>query len=326
MKMVFISDSFGSMAFGSGPRTIRGRWRLLAAGALVLAATSSACSPSREPGASVVSAVYPLSFIAEAIAGGAVGVTSLTPGGAEPHDLELTPSQARSIAEAELVLYVGSGFQPAVEDAVRQSGNGLDVLELVEPLEAGDRAEEDVEDEGEEHGHEGADPHVWLDPTEAASIADAVLAEMAAIAPSEEDALTARHHALVDRLSELDAAFASSLESCAEDTIVVSHEAFGYLTRRYGLEQVGISGINPEQEPSPQRLAEVARFVKENNIETIYLERLVPAEIGETLADETGAATAYLDPLEMAPEEGDYLSAMEENLEALRNGLGCSEA
>lgn len=287
--------------------------RLAATGMLLVLGASAACSPSGEPGPSVVTAVYPLSFIVETIAGEAVDVVSLTPAGAEPHDLELKPSQAGAIAEAELVLYVGSGFQPAVEDAVQGSGNGLDVLELVAPLEA-----------GEEHADEGADPHVWLDPAEAAIIAEAVLEEMVALAPEHQEAISARHGELVDRLAQLDASFTSSLEDCAGDTIVVSHEAFGYLTRRYGLQQVGISGLNPEQEPSPQRLAEVTRFVQEREIETIYLERLVPAEVGQTLASETGAAVAYLDPLESEPERGDYLSVMRENLAALQQGLGCS--
>ena len=297
----------------------------LSVAVIVFVLTMAACSPNDGSRPSVIAAVYPLAFIAEAIAGDAVDVVSLTPAGTEPHDLELTPSQARAIAEAELILYVGSGFQPAVEDAVRGSENGLDVLGLVAPLQVEDEPEDeegDTEDTDDDAG-EGADPHVWLDLAEASVVADAVLDQMVAIAPEKEDAMAARHRELVNQLAELDETFITTLDDCAEDTIVVSHEAFGYLTRRYGLRQVGIAGINPEQEPSPQRLAQVTRFVQENGIETIYLERLVPAEIGKTLAEETGAGIAYLDPLEMAPETGDYLSAMEENLDALRSGLRC---
>lgn len=298
--------------------------RLAVAGVLLVMAANAACSPAGESGPSVVAAVYPLAFMAEAIAGDAVDVSSLTPG-AEPHDLELTPSQARSIAEAELVLYVGSGFQPAVEDAVQRSSNGLDVLELAAPLDAEEgHSEGEAAEDAEEHADEGADPHVWLDPAEAAAVAGAVLEEMVSLAPEDEEAMTARHGELVNRLAQLDASFTSALADCTEDTIVVSHEAFGYLTRRYDLQQVGISGLNPEQEPSPQRLAEVTRFVQENGIGTIYLERLVSAEVGQTLAEETGAAIAYLDPLEMKPERGDYFSAMRENLAALQQGLDCS--
>lgn len=286
---------------------------------LVLTATA-ACSSNGEAGPSVVAAVYPLSFIAESIAGDALEVASLTPAGAEPHDLELSPSQARSIAEAKLVLFVGAGFQPAVEDALRRSDNGLNVLELLAPRDA-DEAAEGADD----HAGEGVDPHVWLDPAETAAIADAVLEEMMSLEPQDREAMRIRHRELIGRLDALDARFRSTLRDCREDTIVVSHEAFGYLTRRYDLQQVGISGLNPEQEPSPQRLAEVTRFVQENGIETIYLERLVPGEIGQTLAEETGVGIAYLDPLERKPERGDYFTAMEENLTALQQGLACNE-
>lgn len=283
---------------------------------------AAGCTAGQQEGsASVVAAVYPLAFIAEEIAGDEIEITTLTPAGGEPHDLELTPSQARSIAEAELVLYVGGGFQPAVEDAVEQTDQGLDVLDLVTTITAEGHTEETEE---EAHEHEGADPHAWLDPTQAALIADSVLERLIEIAPEHEATFEERHDALVEAFTELDSEFTDGLEDCRERTIVVSHEAFGYLTQRYGLEQMGISGINPEQEPSPQRLADVTRFVADNGIETIFLERAVSAEVGATVAEETGARVAYLDPLEVGPESGDLFTVMRANLEALQRGLGCS--
>ena len=303
--------------------------------ALLLAACAallgSACTDNQGgDGRSVVASVYPLAFIAEQIAGGEIEVRTLTPPGGEPHDLELTPSHARSIVEAGLVLYVGGGFQPAVEDAVEQSDNGLDVLDLVTTIEAHEveeasetETEHDEETEEDGHEHEGTDPHVWLDPTQAALIADSVLERLKAIAPEHGDLFDERHSDLKTSLEELDLEISSGLEKCDERTIVVAHEAFGYLVQRYDLEQIGIAGIDPEQEPSPQRMAEVARFVSENSISTIYLERAVTREVGMTLAEETGANVSYLDPLEMEPEEGDYFSAMRANLETLQLGLGC---
>lgn len=325
MKMVFIPVTLSAM----GPTCKRsGRTKkALAACTTVLVAAGAACSAGGgsgvPPAPPVVASVYPLAFIAEQIGGDEVEVVTLTPAGGEPHDLELTPSQARSIAEAELVLYVGAGFQPAVEDAVEQIESGIDMLDLVTPIQA-DEHEEDGGVEGGEH--EGADPHAWLDPTQAVLIADAVLERLQEVAPQHAETFERRHADLSEAFTELDKAFASGLEGCDTRTIVVSHEAFGYLTERYGLEQVGIAGINPEQEPSPQRLAEVTRFVSENGIETIFLEKAVSSEVGDTVARETRASVAYLDPLEVGPEEGDLFTVMEANLDALEKGLGCGGA
>ena len=296
------------------------------AAALSLLVMLGGCSPTDGGGKpSVVASVYPLSFIAEEIAGDEVEVTALSPGGGEPHDLELTPSQARSIAEAAFVLYVGAGFQPAVEDALEQTENGLDVLGLVKTIDAGEHAEEEGEDDhADDHG--GADPHAWLDPTQAALIADSVFDRLVELAPEHEEEFRQRHAELRASFEEIDSEFTSGLEDCEERTIVVSHEAFGYLTERYGLEQMGISGIDPEQEPSPQRLAEVARFVADRDIGTIFLEKAVSPDVGETLAEETGASVDYLDPLEVGPPEGDLFTVMRDNLEALQRGLGCGGA
>ena len=303
MKMIFIPDTFSLMGRRRGVRL-----RVEAALLILLALVAAACTAGREERATVVAAAYPLAFIAEEIAGNDIEVISLTPAGGEPHDLELTPGQVRSIAESELVLYVGAGFQPAVEDAVAQTDHGLDVLDLVTKISADGRT---------------SDPHAWLDPTQAARIADGVLEQLAKIAPEHRGGFEERHAELTRALDELDSEFAGALGRCERRTIVVSHEAFGYLTERYGLDQVGISGIDPEQEPSPQRLAEVAAFVDDEEIETIFLEKAVSLEVGATLATETGAQVAYLDPLEIRPDDGDLLGVMRANLDSLRRGLEC---
>jgi zinc transport system substrate-binding protein len=113
------------------------------------------------------------------------------------------------------------------------------------------------------------------------------------------------------------------LSRCDRREFVTSHEAFGYLANRFNLEQVGISGIDPEQEPSAQRLKEVSNLVRSKGITTIFFESLLPPDLAETVARETGATTAQLDPIESPPEGGDYLSAMRSNLAELRKALNC---
>lgn len=270
----------------------------------------------------VVAAVYPLAFAAERVGAGGARVQELTPAGAEPHDVELTPSQVAALAEADLVVYVGAGFQPAVEDALAGlEAARLDVLEVVEPLAAGEHAEDEQAEDG--HAHGSVDPHVWLDPLRLAEIGAAIAAELGDINPAGRDTYLSHAGELRAELARLDDAFERGLDRCARRAMVVSHEAFGYLAARYDLEQIGISGIDPEAEPSPARLAEVAGLAREHGATTIFFERLVSPRAAQAIAAEIGVDTAVLDPLESAPEQGDYLSAMRANLDNLRAALGC---
>jgi zinc transport system substrate-binding protein len=274
----------------------------------------------------VVTAFYPLRFLADQIGGSSVSVRDLTKPGAEPHDVELNPRQVAEIVDAGLVVYL-KGFQPAVDQAVQQEGRGhsLDAASVVSllPLSTGTTGQP-ATGEGKESAH-GMDPHVWLDPQRYAKIADAVGARLAQADPAHADTYTARAAALHTELDALDAEYAAGLKTCRRRVIVTSHSAFNYLATRYGLTQVGITGISPEAEPSPRRLAAVAAEAQRTGTTTIFFETLVSPKVAETLAREVGARTAVLDPLEGLTEPGaDYFSVMRGNLAALETALGCT--
>ncbi|MGH6693175.1 MAG: metal ABC transporter substrate-binding protein, partial [Gammaproteobacteria bacterium] len=267
--------------------------RLLASLLIVAAAACAPASQSSSGRPAVVTAFYPLTWAASVIGGDDVVVTNLTGAGAEPHDLELTPGQVRSLREAALVVLVGGGFQPAVETAATGiPGPVVDVLELaaVKPaLITGSSGEVDGahgEGPGEQpagHEEEGRiDPHVWLDPVLMAEIVRAVGNRLAEVDAAHADEHRSRAEALTARLAELDRTLASGLAGCARREFVTSHSAFAYLARRYGLTEVGISGLAPETEPSPQRLAEVATFAKERGVTTIFFETLVSPRVAES--------------------------------------------
>jgi len=266
---------------------------------------SEATSPS---GPRVIAAFYPLAFVAQEIAGESASVMNLSPPGVEPHDLELAPDQVRALSEADLVVYLGAGFQPAVEDIVGE-------LEETATLDALDAQADLLE----------GDPHVWLDPRRLVVIADAVAARLTEVDPNDAQTYEENAAALNAHLHSLDEDFAAALKNCERDELVVSHEAFGYLTDRYGLEQVGVSGIDPESEPSPGRLAEVAEFVRDKGVTTIFFEAQVSPDIAEVLAEESGATTEVLDPLEFPPDDpSDYFDVMRDNLAAIAGALGCA--
>jgi zinc transport system substrate-binding protein len=270
----------------------------------------------------VLASFYPLAEAAERVGGDAVSVENLTPAGSEPHELELTPTQVEAIGGADVVVVMGRGFQPGVE-AVAEEREGATV-EVLSALEVGEGrvADEDHEDEG------GLDPHVWLDPTKMAQIVDAVASALTRADPDRAEDFQANAEAYRRQLSELDAAYEASLGSCDRDLLVVAHDAFGWLAERYGLQQEPIAGLSPEQEPDPQRLAELVAVVEREGVTTVFTETLVAPAVAETLAREAGVDTAVLDPLEGLTEErladGEtYLSVMEANLAKLEDALGC---
>jgi zinc transport system substrate-binding protein len=278
--------------------------------AISLAALAAGCgsTSSNDGRTTVVAAFYPLAFAAEAVGGRSVDVRNVTPPGAEPHDVELTPKDVAELQQADVVLYLSHGFQPAVEKAVpAASGKRVDVLEGVS-LRPG---------VGDEAGK--TDPHVWLDPVRYARIVRRIGAVLGK--PRAAGALAARVRAL-------DAEYRAGLAHCARREFVTSHAAFGYLAARYGLHQLAITGIDPESEPTPQRLAELSKLVRREHITTVFFERLVSPKLAETVAREAGAHTAVLDPIEgltsaEARRGGTYLSLMRGNLSELRRALGC---
>ena len=269
-------------------------------------ATPSDGSTSPSNGPTIVAAFYPLAYAAEQVAGPDATIINLTPPGAEAHDLELTAQQVAQIADADLVLYI-PGFQPAVDEAVEQQAGdrALNVTAAITLLPG--------------------DPHVWLNPLNMATIGDEVAARLSS---NSSIAATAEKGAsdLRASMEALNAEWAAGTSACTIRDLVVSHEAFGYLAAAYGFTQVGIAGLSPEAEPSPARLAEVAKFVKDNGITTIYYETLVDPKVAQTVAAETGAAAAVLDPLEGLPEgyDGDYVTVMKDNLVEVRAGQGCT--
>ena len=275
----------------------------------------------------VLVGLYPYEFVAQRVGGDDVRVENLTPPGAEPHDLELTPQQVAAVGEADLLVH-SPGFQPALDDAVAQQEPGavLDVLGLVEVREVGDDEHGEEADHGEEghDDHGGEDPHVWLDPERLATIADAVADELAALSPDRADAFRDRAAGLRTELEQLDGELEAGLAQCVRRDVVTSHDSFGYLTEEHGLEQVPVTGLSPEEEPSPRRLAEVAATARERGVTTVFFEETVSPRVAEQLAREVGARAEVLSPLEAPPEDGDYLTAMRANLAALQEALDCS--
>ncbi|MEU8778485.1 metal ABC transporter substrate-binding protein [Streptomyces sp. NPDC048606] len=321
-------------------------------GAVALAATAlTACSGGAAGAAGaagakdgklgVTASFYPLQFLAEQIGRDHVKVSTLTKPGVEPHDLEITPKQTGQLSESDVVLYLKS-LQPAVDKAVAQSGvkNVVDAATLTPLVEHGTsghaHGEEGhqhtdgdehahAEGDGHDHGEAGADPHVWLDPTKFADIAKGVGAALEKADPEHAPDYRKNTDELVTKLGALDTEFKEGLKNTASKTFITTHSAFGYLAERYGLDQEGISGVDPEAEPSPARMKELQSVAKKDNVTTVFFETLASDKTANALAHDTGLRTDVLDPLEGISDKSqgaDYFEVMRSNLKNLQKALG----
>ena len=276
----------------------------------------------------VVAAFYPLAFATEQIGGGHVAVTNLTKPGAEPHDIELTPQDVASVSNARLVVFE-KGLQGAVDQAVKSQGGdrGLDVapsagLDLVFQPNVGAPAETSGE-----NAAGSTDPHFWLDPLRYANVAKVIAERLAGIDPTNQADYELNAKTFDDKLTTLAGEFKTGLANCQRTDIVTSHSAFGYLAERFGMTQIAINGLSPNQEPKATEIAAVSTYAKAHGVTTIYAETLVSPAIAETVAKEAGAAMATLDPIEGLTENSagkDYFEVMRSNLKALQAGQGCS--
>jgi len=350
--------------------------RIVALGAaLVLASGMSACSALKSESSSSASAphtiapgktltvstsFYPIQYLAEAIGGPLVKVSTVTPSNVEPHDFELSGKETAELSKADLIAYV-PGFQPSLDKAVKEVGSGPTVVDLSKPAnlvhhegveeehehseEASDGATDaasavataqSTEAGHDDHGHaehshaEGGedhdgdlDPHFWLDPQRMIKVAETLESSFAQVDPANANDYKAGLDKLKTALTNLDTQYTKSLSSCQHNTFITSHAAFGYLADRYKLTQASISGIDPETEPSPAEMANIKSVVQSTGVKTIFTEELVSDAPAKAIAAETGAETSVLSPLESKPERGDYTDAMTSNLERLKGALVC---
>jgi zinc transport system substrate-binding protein len=307
----------------------------LALAPLVMA-TLAACGDDGDDagagGISVVAAFYPLEEAVRGVGSDLVTVTGLTQPGQGPHDLQLQPRQLEVFADADLVVLLGRGFQPQVEDAVtnvREDATVLDLLDTV-PLLSVDPQLDGTQGEVDGEVLSGdVDPHVWLDPGRMITMVLAIADTLASIDPENADTYAANADAYLEDLRGLDGEYRSALAECDSRVIVTSHRAFGYLADQYALRQIPIAGVTPGAEPDPRTLEAVAAEAEAEGVTTIFLEELAPRDLARTVAREIGAGLSLLDPIEGLTADrldagDDYASIMRENLERLVAGLGCT--
>jgi zinc transport system substrate-binding protein len=279
----------------------------------------------------IVTTFYPMYEFSKQVAGEYADVIALIPTGVEPHDWEPSAKDIVQVKDADVFVYNGivEGWVPkALESAANSKRVVVEASKAVELME-GLPEEEEHEAEKEhkdEHKESGLDPHVWLDPVLAQKEVASIQAALEKADPAHKDDYKKNADAYIAKLKELDGLFKSGLKDAKRKDFITQHAAFAYLAKEYGLTQVPISGLSPEEEPSADKMVEVVKFAKENKVKTIFFETLVDPKIASTIAKEVGAKTDVLNPLEGLTDEDkknnlDYIGVMKKNLEALKKGL-----
>ena len=283
----------------------------------------------------VVASFYPLAYLAEEVGGERVTVRSVIPMGTEPHDFEPTPQDIIALRSSRVFVYNGNGLDPWA-DRLRSEleSAGLSVVaasQAVSVLPVREEAVEIIMDPASTEDHEeqyGYDPHIWLDPIRARQISELIRDALIAADPAGAAYYRAQATTLQNRLSSLHQDYEKTLSACINRSVVVSHDAFNYLASRYKLSLYPIAGLSPDAEPSTKRLADLTTLIKEQKVSTIFFESLASSRLAETLAKETGARTAVLNPIEGLTVDDlaagkNYESLMRDNLSALSTALVC---
>ena len=302
---------------------------------LISCGTSDSSTDSTAPDETMINVAasfYPIAEIVSRVGGSDVNVIALTPPGEGAHDVQLTAKSLDQLTSAQMVFYISDGFQPDIEKAVSSLPDSVSAVDLLTSLELLPIVAQLEGTEGETDGEvleSGKDPHVWLDPANMVTMARTVADALAAKSPELSATFASNASAYISELETLGSDIDTTLANCESRALVTSHRAFAYLAKRANLDQVAISGVNPEEEPSAKSLEAIAAFAVKQKVRTIFFETLLPADLAKTLADKVAATADLLDPIEGLSSEdiangSTYITVQRDNLKRIAVGLRCS--
>jgi zinc transport system substrate-binding protein len=284
----------------------------------------------------VVTSLYPLYDFTQNIGKDRVGVVLLMPPGVEPHSFEPKPADVLLLNNADLFIFTNKYMEPWAEKLI--TGIESKKVAIVDSskgvlfIEEGEHDHHHEKGAGKErHGHEGMDPHIWLDPINAMQMVENIAEGLTTKDPANKDFYRRNAEEYKARLRELDANFKKGLKECSSRKIISGgHNAFGYLARRYSLTTVSACGFSPDAEPTPGQLVRISRLLKKEGVNYIFYEEMLMPRVAEMLSKETGAQMLFLNGIHNISREefekgSSFIALMEKNLENLRKGLQCRQ-
>lgn len=267
----------------------------------------------------VCTSFYAMYDFSKKIGGDKINLISLVPSGIEPHDWEPSPKDIANLEKADVLIYNGAGMEGWIDKVINSLSNKK--LLTIETSAKINLLQNEDNDEDLKY-----DPHVWLNPLNVKIQMEEIKNAFIKADPVNKDYYEKNFLENSKKLDNLDKEYKNAVLSFKSKDIVVSHKAFGYLCRAYGLNQVAIEGLSGDVEPTPSKMAEIVKFAKNNNVKYIFFEELLTPKVAQVIANEAGAKTAVLNPFEGLKEEDikngkDYFSVMRENLDALKQAL-----
>ncbi|MBD8590357.1 zinc ABC transporter substrate-binding protein [Peribacillus simplex] len=300
---------------------------------LVTAVFLSACGNSKGESSNketkdaldIYTTVYPLQYFTEAIGGEYVNVETVYPPGTDEHSFEPSQKDIVKMAESDLFFYIGynlEGFVTKAEPIL--SKEGVSTIAVGETVLLDEEEHAHEEEDGHDHG--GVNPHLWLDPVYSIDMAKTIKDELTKKMPEQEEYFNSHFNELSEKLEALDGKFATTIESGRTNKIIVSHAAYGYWEERYGLEQIGVTGLTSSNEPSQKELGKIVTMAEKEDLNYVIFEQNISSKLTEIIQKEMGAKSLELHNLSVLTDKDieageDYFSLMEKNIKTLQTAL-----
>ncbi|AXN38484.1 adhesin [Peribacillus butanolivorans] len=278
----------------------------------------------------VYTTVYPLQYFTEAIGGEYVNVETVYPPGTDEHSFDPSQKDIVKMAESDLFFYIGynlEGFVTKAEPILSKEGVTTVAVGETVHLDEDEHAHENEhahEEDGHDHG--GVNPHLWLDPIYSIEMAKSIKDELSKQMPEQKGYFDSRFNELSEKLKALDEKFSTTIESGRTKKIIVSHSAYGYWEERYGLKQIGVTGLTSSNEPSQKELGKIVTMADKENLHYVIFEQNISSKLTEIIQKEMGAKSLELHNLSVLTDKDieageDYFSLMEKNIKTLQTAL-----
>ncbi|MBS4176974.1 metal ABC transporter solute-binding protein, Zn/Mn family [Lederbergia citrea] len=312
--------------------------------------TNQTVNKNEDKKLTIFTTIFPIEDFTKKIGGQHVEVKSVYPAGADAHTFEPTMRAMMDIADADLFIFNGNGLEPFIDKTKSSLANekatmveastGIELLSRLEDHDHGheathDHDEADHEDhdhteDGEEHHDHDKDPHIWLEPSLAIKMAENIKEALTEAMPSAKDDFAKNFQDIKQKLEQIDKELQQTVKAAEHKEILVSHASYGYWEHRYGLKQISISGLSPENEPSQKQLQKIIETAKEHQLSYIIYDQNAVSKVADVVKKETGTTPVILHNLEYITENDlknneDYFSIMNKNVEILKTILGTVE-
>ncbi len=305
---------------------------LLSLSSFLLIACSNEKQETTADGKLVIyTTLYPLEYFANRIGGDDVQAKSIIPPGSDAHSFEPTTRTMTKLAEADLFIYNGAGMEGFAEAAKETLQNeDVTVLESAQGIHLDETQEEHEAHENKEshagHDHGDVNPHIWIDPILAIEQAENIKKTLINLSPEKKETFETNFEALKKDLLKIDESFQEMVENVPKKEFLISHDAYSYWEKRYGLEQLSVSGLSPSQEPTQKQLEDIIQTAKDHHLTYMLFEQNATPKPAKAVQHELGLKTLRIHNLSVLTEEDiendeTYLTLMEKNIETLREAL-----